>query len=59
MKTSRSWPSRRETICSDFEAQIGHVRSAVDRGEISEERIDASVLRILEAKLSLGIIETE
>lgn len=45
--------------CSDFEAQIGHVRSAVERGEISEEQIDASVLRILEAKLSLGIIETE
>ena len=45
--------------CSDFEAQIGHVRSAVERGEISEERIDASVLRTLEAKLSLGIIETE
>lgn len=42
--------------CTDFEAQIPAVLEAVKQGEIAEERIDESVLRILELKISLGII---
>lgn len=44
--------------CTDFEVQIPAVLEAVKRGEISKERIDESVLRILELKISLGIIKT-
>ncbi len=44
--------------CTDFEVQIPAVLEAVERGEISEERIDESVLRILELKISLGLIKT-
>ncbi len=44
--------------CTDFEVQIPAVLEAVERGEISEERIDESVLRILELKISLGMIKT-
>lgn len=43
--------------CTDFEAQVPAVLEAVKSGEIAQERIDESVLRILEMKLSLGIIE--
>lgn len=42
--------------CTDFEVQIPAVLEAVAQGEIGEERIDESVLRILELKISLGII---
>lgn len=42
--------------CTDFEQQIPAIMEAVKNGQITEERIDSSVLRILEWKLSLGII---
>lgn len=42
--------------CTDFETQIPTVIDAVINGEISEQRIDESVLRILMLKISLGII---
>ena len=42
--------------CTDFETQIPAVIDAVRSGEISEERIDESVRRILDLKLELGII---
>ena len=42
--------------CTDFEVQIPAVIEAVKQGEITEERINESVLRILELKISLGII---
>ncbi|MBR6812868.1 MAG: beta-hexosaminidase [Oscillospiraceae bacterium] len=42
--------------CSDFKTQISAVINAVNEGRISEERINESVLRILELKLDLGII---
>jgi len=43
--------------CSDFTEQIPAVIKAVKDGRISEERINESVLRILEYKLKLGIIK--
>lgn len=43
--------------CTDFEVQIPAVIEAVKQGKITEERINESVLRILELKISLGIIE--
>ena len=42
--------------CTDFERQLPTVVAAVESGEIPEERIDQSVLRILELKLELGIL---
>lgn len=42
--------------CTDFEVQIPAVLEAAKKGEISEERIDESVLRILKMKISLGIL---
>lgn len=45
--------------CTDFETQIPAVVEAVEAGEISEESIDQSVLRILELKIDLGLITTE
>ena len=42
--------------CTDFEVQIPDILEAVKQGEITEERIDESVLRILELKILLGII---
>lgn len=42
--------------CTIFEVQIPAVLDAVERGDIPEERIDESVLRILEMKISLGIL---
>ncbi len=42
--------------CTDFEVQIPAVLEAVRDGRISEERIDASVLRILKWKAELGIL---
>lgn len=43
--------------CTDFEVQIPAVIAAVKDGRISEERIDASVLRILQWKAELGLLE--
>lgn len=43
--------------CTNFEEQVPAVIEAVKNGEIPEEQIDASVFRILEMKISLGIIE--
>ncbi len=42
--------------CTDFEVQIPAVISAVERGDISESRIDESVLRILQYKFAAGIL---
>ena len=42
--------------CTDFETQIPAVIAAVENGEITQERIDASVLRILILKISLGLL---
>lgn len=42
--------------CTDFEVQIPAVLEAVKQGKILEERINESVLRVLELKISLGII---
>lgn len=43
--------------CTDYEIQIPAVIEAVRNGRITEERIDASVLRILQWKSELGILE--
>ncbi len=43
-------------VASDFEIQIPSVLNAVESGAITQERIDESVLKILEWKLRLGII---
>ncbi len=45
--------------CTDFETQVPAVVEAVQSGVISEERIDQSVLRILELKIELGLIDTD
>lgn len=42
--------------CTDFEVQIPAVLQAVEEGKITEEQINESVLRILELKISLGIL---
>lgn len=42
--------------CSDFEVQMQAVLKAVQNGEITEERIDESVLRILTCKILRGIL---
>lgn len=43
--------------CTDFDVQIPAVIAAVEDGQISEEQIEASVLRILKWKAELGILE--
>ena len=43
--------------CTDFEVQVPAGAAALENGEISEERLNESVLRILELKLSLGLLE--
>lgn len=43
--------------CTDFEVQIPAVIAAVADGRISEEQIDASVLRILKWKAELGLLQ--
>ncbi|MBQ4596549.1 MAG: beta-hexosaminidase, partial [Firmicutes bacterium] len=46
-----------DMLCTgDYATQIKAVIKAVNRGEISEERIETSVMRILKLKLELGII---
>lgn len=42
--------------CTDFEVQLPAVLEAVQQGEISQVRLDESVLRILELKITLGIL---
>lgn len=42
--------------CTDFEVQVPAVVKAVENGEITEERLNESVLRILKMKIKLGII---
>ena len=42
--------------CTDFEIQIPAVINDVKDGKISEERINESVLRILNLKINLGIL---
>ena len=42
--------------CTGFETQIPAVIAAVESGEIAEERIDESVLRILMLKIEAGIL---
>lgn len=46
-------------ISSGFDIQIPSLLAAIERGEITKDRIDESVRRILEWKLRLGIIPTE
>lgn len=47
-----------DLICTDtYEEEIPAVIEAVKNGEISENQINASVLRVLEMKLKLGITE--
>lgn len=43
-------------IASDFDIQIPSVLEAIKNGEIQEDRINESVLRILKLKFDLGII---
>ena len=42
--------------CSDFDVQYAAVLAAVRNGEITEERIDESVRRVLRWKISLGLL---
>ena len=42
--------------CTDFQTQVPAVRAAVESGAITEEQIDAAVLRVLTMKLRLGIL---
>jgi len=43
--------------CTEFETQIQAVIKAVENGEITEERINESVFRIILLKLKRGIIQ--
>lgn len=45
-------------VASDFDVQIPSVLAAVKDGSITEDRLNESVLRILEWKLRLGIISS-
>ena len=42
--------------CTDFQTQVPAGLAAVESGEITEEQIDAAVLRVLTMKLRLGIL---
>ncbi len=42
--------------CTNYKEQVGAVVSAVKSGKITEERIEESVLRILQTKYEMGII---
>ena len=42
--------------CTDFQTQVPAVLAAVESGEITEEQINAAVLRVLTMKLRLGIL---
>ena len=43
-------------ITSDYEEQISALKNAVSNGDISEDRINESVVRILSWKMSLGLL---
>ena len=43
--------------CTNFQQQISFVIDAFYNGTISQDRIDASVLRILKLKIELGMIQ--
>ncbi len=43
--------------CTSYKVQIPAIMRAIEEERISEERIDESVLKLLELKLRLGIIE--
>lgn len=46
-----------DLLCSsDYEKAVSALNEAVESGEISQERLDQSVLRILEMKIKYGII---
>ena len=45
--------------CTDFETQIPAVIQAVENGQISQDRLDESVGRILKMKIDLGVIEVQ
>ena len=42
--------------CTDYETQYPAVLQAVKDGKITEERINESVLRILQTKIDMGVI---
>ena len=42
--------------CSDYETQYPAVLAAVESGELSEERIEESALRVLRWKEELGLL---
>ena len=44
-------------VATDFDIQIPAVLNALNNGTLKEERIDASVIRILVWKLRLGILK--
>ena len=44
-------------LTTDFEKEISRVRLALENGELSESRLDESVMRILKWKLRLGLVE--
>ncbi len=47
-----------DLLCvTDYAASIEAVLAAVESGEISEQRIDESVLRLLEMKLAYGLLQ--
>ena len=47
-----------DLLCSsDYESAITALNAAVESGEITQERLDESVLRIINMKLEYGIIE--
>ena len=49
-----------DLLCvTDYQVQIPAVLQAVEEGVITPQRIDESVLRILELKLALGILPRE
>lgn len=45
--------------CSDYETQYPAVLSAVENGQISRERLEESVLRVLRWKQELGLLRAE
>ena len=44
-------------LSGSYKAEIAQIKAALERGELTEERIDESVMRILKWKLKLGVIE--
>ena len=43
-------------LCSEPEESFSVLLEAVESGEVSEERLEASVLRVLEWKCSMGLL---